>query len=83
MTPHLIQDDSDGPTIDLAWVTPAKPEHAATVMSHPADHGHDGRSGWHWIRLRDGTLILGVFPQGDTYIEVSDAGVCDWGDPQS
>jgi hypothetical protein len=27
----------------------------------------DGRSGWRWFRFPDGTLVLGVFPQGDIY----------------
>jgi hypothetical protein len=27
----------------------------------------DGRSKFMWIRLRNGDLILGVFPQGETY----------------
>ena len=30
----------------------------------------DGRSGWKWIRLRNGDLLLGVFPRGETYFEV-------------
>lgn len=28
----------------------------------------DGRSQWVWIRLSNGDLILGLFPQGDTYL---------------
>lgn len=27
----------------------------------------DGRSEWLWLRLPNGDLVLGVFPQGDTY----------------
>lgn len=27
----------------------------------------DGRSQWVWVRLPDGDLILGIFPQGATY----------------
>jgi hypothetical protein len=27
----------------------------------------DGRSQWVWVRLPDGDLVLGIFPQGDTY----------------
>lgn len=29
----------------------------------------DGRSEWLWIRLPNGDLVLGVYPQGDTYFE--------------
>jgi hypothetical protein len=30
----------------------------------------DGRSQFMWIRLTTGELILGVFPQGDTYQDI-------------
>lgn len=36
------------------------------INSHVGD---DGRSEWHWFRLANGDLILGVFPRGDTYME--------------
>lgn len=55
----------------LAMVHPAKPEFVKKVLEAPTE-GSDGRSEWMWIRLPDGTLILGVFPKGDTYMEVSD-----------
>lgn len=29
----------------------------------------DGRSQWVWCRLPNGDLMLGVFPQGDTYLD--------------
>lgn len=32
----------------------------------------DGRSQFMWIRLANGDLILGVYPQGDTYFEVEE-----------
>ena len=38
-----------------------------------AAHGpstDNGRSNWLWIRLTNGDLILGVYPQGDTYCAV-------------
>lgn len=28
----------------------------------------DGRSEWLWIRLSNGDLILGCYPQGETYM---------------
>jgi hypothetical protein len=30
-------------------------------------HDEDGRSQWLWVRLPNGDVILGVFPQGATY----------------
>lgn len=30
----------------------------------------DGRSNWLWFRLPNGDLILGVFPEGDTYCDI-------------
>lgn len=35
----------------------------------------NGRSQFQWFRLPNGDLILGVFPQGDTYLNVIDGGV--------
>lgn len=29
----------------------------------------EGRSQWLWCRLPNGDVLLGVFPQGDTYLE--------------
>jgi hypothetical protein len=31
---------------------------------------NDGRSDFVWLRLPNGDLILGVWPQGDTYLTV-------------
>lgn len=59
-------------SIHLATVTPAK--NAAVTEVLQADvSSMDGRSQWVWVRLADGTLILGVFPQGDTYMNVAEA----------
>jgi len=59
-------------SMHLATVTPAK--NAAVIEVLRADvSSMDGRSQWVWVRLADGTLILGVFPQGDTYINVVEA----------
>ena len=33
----------------------------------------DARSQWQWFRLPNGDLILGVFPQGSTYFDVTDS----------
>lgn len=34
--------------------------------------GDDTRSSWNWLRLANGDLMIGVFPCGDTYVELSD-----------
>lgn len=74
----LFEGHEDG-SFPIAWVTPAKPDHVRSILRQGENTG-DGRSNWVWLRLRDGTLMLGVFPQGDTYMEFSDGGVCDFGD---
>ena len=77
MHPHHIMDvEGNDPTHPLASVTPATIDQFVDIMCRGTDG--DGRSEPVWVRLRDGTLILGVFPQGDTYLEFSDAGVCDF-----
>ena len=57
--------------IPLASVHPASDASVQTVLNKSTE-GMDGRSNWCWIRLADGTLILGIFPQGDTYLSVED-----------
>lgn len=44
-------------------------EDIKTVLRAPRNTD-DGRSQWLWIRLHNGDLILGCFPQGDTYLAV-------------
>lgn len=82
LEPHAIVDDAtDAADCDLqtlAWVYPATEEAVHVVTTAPVNSG-DGRSDWVWLRLRDGTLILGMFPQGDTYMEFSDAGCAPFG----
>ena len=46
----------------------ADPHDAFMTLASPEGTG-DGRSGFMWIRLRNGDLILGVFPEGDTYFK--------------
>lgn len=50
----------------IAAVKPASTESVGLVLSASQD-SEDGRSGWVWVRLASGDLVLGVFPQGDTY----------------
>ena len=64
MTAHHVYDEEDG--LFIASVHPAA--QAARLRVLNADEfSDDGRSNWVWVRLRNGDLILGVFPQGETY----------------
>ena len=72
--------------IGATYLTPDEYADVAVVSIHPAsdkevalvlsqtEEGSDGRSNWLWIRLDNGDLILGTYPQGNTYEAVeSDA----------
>lgn len=64
---HNVYDDEDGERV-IATIKPADPEIVQQVLA--ADESDDdGRSQWVWVRLPNGDLILGVYPQGDTYFE--------------
>lgn len=65
VAPHIIYDEDK--TI-LAHVHPASQDAVDLVLSASIE-GNEGRSNWIWVRLPNGDLILGVFPQGDTYLE--------------
>jgi hypothetical protein len=52
----------------LGCLFPANAEAVAKVLNAPEND--DGRSGWTWLRLGNGDLMLGIFPCGDTYCEV-------------
>lgn len=64
--------------VEIAWSYPAGEDGAKKVLDATPNDGpaaayeDDGRSGWRWIRLANGDLILGVFPHGDTYFAVED-----------
>ncbi len=58
--------DDTGKIPFLVRSAPASPELVALVLNASEDSG-DGRSEWRWFRLPNGDLILGVYPQGDTY----------------
>lgn len=57
-------------TRQIAYVTPADDKDADWLLSRPRDD--DGRSNFVWIRFGNGDLVLAVYPQGDTYLEISD-----------
>lgn len=57
--------DDDTPAI---WqLQPASAEAVADTLAQN-ENDPDGRSEWLWVRLPNGDLILGVYPQGDTYL---------------
>lgn len=55
----------------IARVHPASPEAVATVLAASEDD-EEGRSQFMWLRLANGDLMLGVFPQGGTYFGVEE-----------
>jgi hypothetical protein len=58
--PEKYLDNEDGD------IREADPKHVEMVLS--ADVNSDnGRSQFCWVRLPNGDLVLGVFPQGETY----------------
>ena len=64
---RMVQDDNGYDTKQLLCeATPAKQEDVDFVLRQNED-SDDGRSNWMWIRLQNGDLILGVYPQGGTY----------------
>lgn len=66
------------------WFTGDEPEDKTLVSRHPANPDYvkrvidtetdtdEGRSEWFWIRLANGDLILGCYPQGETYLACED-----------
>ena len=69
--PIFIQDETGADTETvLCRVTDAEPADIHVVINATIDD--NGRSLFKWFRLQNGDLILGVFPRGDTYIEVSE-----------
>lgn len=67
----MVLDDSGADTgTVLAQVKPAKKADVKRVLKQ-STKGGDGRSNWVWVRLQNGDLILGVYPQGATYEEMS------------
>lgn len=63
MDPRRIEEDG----IILASIHPASDTIVKMVMKQ-STNTLDGRSEWIWLRLPNGDLVLGVFPQGDTYM---------------
>lgn len=60
----------------IVTVHPANPAVVERVLS--ADESSpDGRSQFLWLRLPNGDLLLGVYPQGQTYFDVEDDAAYD------
>jgi hypothetical protein len=69
-----LEPHEDIKNFEIARAKRASDESVRVVLNAGANTD-DGRSDWEWIRLRNGDLILGVFPRGETYFEVEvDAG---------
>lgn len=70
---HEVRDlDNDvepGPNRLLAMVHPASQASVNYVLAQ-SETDENGRSNWVWVRLPNGDLILGVYPQADTYCAV-------------
>lgn len=68
-----IEPEGDGPPVISR--ADADPSDVTFVLAGDPE-AEDTRSQWQWFRLPNGDLILGTFPQGDTYFGVADrAGV--------
>lgn len=65
----IDHDDTSRPL--LGYTTPASEESVRVVLAADTESG-DGRSEWLWIRLANGNLILGVYPQGETYFDTEE-----------
>ncbi len=63
LKPHTVEHEIPTP---VAWVHPASKKSVQRVLDATTD-GNNGRSNWVWVRLPNGDLILGVYPQGETY----------------
>lgn len=62
----------------VAQIWPANEESAVEAVIAPPNEENDGWSPWVWLRLSNGDLILGRFPQGDTYFEQESAVDADY-----
>ena len=70
LTAHRVfDDDTEHGRVGIACIHPASRKSIALVAAQREDDP-DGRSQFMWVRLSNGDLILGVYPQGDTYLAV-------------
>ena len=62
----ILQIDPRWEINGIAYRQEASDDVARMVLAAPRN---DGCSQFYWFRLANGDLILGVYPQGDTYLE--------------
>jgi len=68
LTAHHVYDDDD-PSVPgrlIASIHPASKKIVKMVLKAKVND-HDGRSQFLWVRLPNGDLVLGVYPQAETY----------------
>lgn len=61
--------DEDG--VEVASTHPANADDVEFVLNQDVGM-YEGRSDFEWVRLSSGELMLGVWPRGDAYIEVTE-----------
>jgi hypothetical protein len=66
MNYDLIKADPDWEIDGIAYRQLASDNIAKQVLASPRN---EGCSPFYWFRLANGDLILGVYPQADTYME--------------
>ena len=69
----LFADSPEQVSHELAWCWDANEDFVNAVLNAEVDTG-EGRSQWYWIRLPNGDLLLGTFPQGATYEMIAESG---------
>jgi hypothetical protein len=68
-----------GPKIHLGTHYPVRnSEDVDKILHAPVNHDGNGTSPWMWLRLANGDLVFGCFPQGDTYLNCEVAFTEDW-----
>lgn len=66
---YAIDDSGRDTDQTIAIVHPASEESVgAVICANPNAELGWTRSQWMWVRLQNGDLILGLFPQDDTYM---------------
>lgn len=64
--PEEYMDEYDA-ELTIATIEPATEEEVRFMLALEESPSGDTRSQWAWVRLADGHLIFGCFPQGDSY----------------
>lgn len=63
---HYVYDEAGS---QIALIRPASLDSVSIVLAAD-ENSDDGRSQWVWVRLSNGDLVLGLYPQGETYFSV-------------